>query len=92
MANFFVKKRASINSEDELALFVCRLVRHGVDVLPCGGGVISEPKVAIERLANWYSRDDLERLCLKTTRGKPSPAASNFLKNSIVRSPACFIM
>jgi len=63
-----IKARTPVDPEEELALFVYRLARHGVYVLPCGGGVISEPQEAMDRLAGWYDRDDLNRLCSRILR------------------------
>jgi hypothetical protein len=63
-----IKVRTPADPEEELALLVYRLDRHGVYVLPCGGGVISEPREAVDRLADWYDRDDLQRLCSKIVR------------------------
>jgi hypothetical protein len=63
-----MKARTPVDPEEELALFVYRLVQHGVYVLPCGGGVISEPREAIDRLTGRYDRDDLQRLCSKIVR------------------------
>jgi hypothetical protein len=68
-----MKARTPIDPEEELALFVYRVFREGVYVLPCGGGVISEPREAIDRLAGWYDRDDLKRLCLEIVRRNAEP-------------------
>jgi hypothetical protein len=62
-----------VDPEEELALFVYRLSRDGVYVLACGGGVISEPKEAIERLAGCYGHDDLQRLCSEIVRRRAQP-------------------
>ena len=66
-----------MDPEDELALFLCRLFRHGVYVLPCGGGVISEPEQAIDCMMGWYNRDDLKRLCLEIVHRKAAPGGFN---------------
>ena len=73
-----MKPRATIDPEDELALFVYRLFRDGVYVLPCGGGVISEPREAIKRLAGKYDRDDLNRLCLEIVHRQAEPGGFDF--------------
>ena len=41
------------------------LARHGVHVLGCGGGVIPEPRWAIERLRDKYTESDLLDQCLE---------------------------
>lgn len=68
MFGHLIQARTPADPEEELALFVYRLARRGVYVLPCGGGVISEPREAMDRLGGWYDRDDLERLCSEIVR------------------------
>ena len=61
--------RSDIHSIPELPAeveeFSRILFKHGVYVLGCGGGVIPEPRCAIERLRGKYGESDLLEQCLE---------------------------
>lgn len=52
----------------ERGRFVRDLFEYGVYVLPCGGGVISEPRHAIFHLRRKYGKEGLCRGCLELIR------------------------
>lgn len=58
-----IRWKSPVDPEDELALFIYRVVRNGIYVPPCGGGVIPEPERAIESLGVEYGRKKLGCLC-----------------------------
>ena len=65
-----VSRQADVpmSADDELRIFARDPFRKGVYVLPCGGGVISEPRKAIYYLRSRYGDDGLRRRCLRLVR------------------------
>jgi hypothetical protein len=59
---------SSSHSKNILQLFTRDLNKYGIYVLPCGGGVISEPRNAIYLLKDTYGLEGLRRLCLDIVR------------------------
>jgi hypothetical protein len=55
-------------SKNIVQSFICDLKRNGIYVLPCGGGVIDEPRQAIYILKDKYGEDGLRRLCIEIVR------------------------
>ncbi len=56
------------HSKSVLRCFICDLEKNGIYVLPCGGGVITEPRQAIYLLKDKYGEDGLRRLCIEIVR------------------------
>lgn len=68
--------------------FARDLFRHGVYVLPCGGGVISEPRRALAELERRYGREGLLResriLLLEAPCEGPYPEGSEAVAMGII--------
>jgi hypothetical protein len=59
----------------DLQQFVAELFDHGLYVLPCGGGALSEPLLALSSLEPLYGREELCRLSLELLLDVPRELA-----------------
>jgi hypothetical protein len=56
------------HSKKILLRFIHDLNKYGIYALPCGGGVIAEPRQAIYLLKDTYGHEGLRHLCLDVVR------------------------
>ncbi len=65
------RSRTPCSDSEAVAAFAQDLVHHGLYVLPCGGGVIAEPRRAIQGLVPRYGRDAAALLSLAVLTESP---------------------